>query len=132
MSGKPSPLVPQATVIAVAVVAALFALALFGVIVYLLVFRRKWKKHLEAQQEKEMAQTMDKGKGRGPPPAEMWVSPAEMSAVKSSPGSPRLSPGSPRVTLPSIPPHSPSVNRASIKTSADPFVAEHYHKDMGY
>lgn len=125
MSGKPSPLVPQATVIAVAVVAALFALALFGVIVYLLVFRRKWKKHLEAQQEKEMAQTMDKGKGRGPPPAEMWVSPAEMSAVKSSPGSPR-------VTLPPIPPHSPSVNRASIKTSADPFVAEHYHKDMGY
>lgn len=79
---------------------------------------------MEAQQEKEIVQTMDRGKGT-PPATEMWTGPAEMSAVKSSPGSPR-------VTLPPIPPHSPSVTRASINTARDPFVAEHYHKEAGY
>ncbi|KAE9974712.1 hypothetical protein Vi05172_g11603 [Venturia inaequalis] len=129
VGGSPSPLVPQATVIAIGVVAALFAVALFGVIAYLTVFRRRWKKHLETQQEREIASTMTISSStdirRGTPPAEMWSGPAEMSADKSKPGSPR-------VTLPPIPPTSPSITRASINTAATPFVSEHYHKGMEY
>ncbi|TID26095.1 WSC-domain-containing protein [Venturia nashicola] len=135
VAGSRTHLVPQTTVIAIGIVAALFAVALLGVIAYLAVFRRRWKKHLEAQQEREIASTMnitsatnvsgktDMHKER--PPAEMWVDPAEMPAEKSSPGSPR-------VTLPPIPPHSPSVpsvTKASINSASYPIVPEHYHDE---